>query len=125
MKTSKAEPAAERSPLARVLQCCGPIAARRISDEDTDRAAALLKSLADPSRVRIVNLLANSRAPVCVCDLTTQIGLTQGTVSFHLKKLLEAGLVERRRRGTWAYYSLDREALRRVAAILDPEGVTR
>lgn len=122
MDKSRAEPAAERSPLARVLPCCGPIAARRISGEETERAAALLKSLADPSRVRIVNVLANSRAPVCVCDLTAQVGLTQGTVSFHLKKLLEAGIVERERRGTWAYYSLDREALRRVAGILDPEG---
>jgi ArsR family transcriptional regulator len=77
----------------------------------------VFKSLADPSRVRIVNLLVTAGEPVCVCDLTPQLGLSQATVSFHLKKLVGAGLLEREQRGVWAYYSVNREALERLAAV--------
>lgn len=77
--------------------------------------AALFKALADPGRVRIVNLLANSEQAVCVCDLTQALGLSQPTVSFHLKKLTQAGLLTREQKGIWAYYSLDRTALARLS----------
>ena len=77
--------------------------------------AAIFKALADPHRVRIVNLLANASEPVCVCEFMPQLGLSQGTVSFHLKKLLDVGLLEREQRGTWAYYSLRRDGLDRLA----------
>lgn len=105
--------------------CCAKILQSRIGAKEAERAAEILKSLADPARLRIVNLLANSRGPVCVCDITERIGLTQGTVSHHLRKLLDAGLITCERRGTWAFYSLCRDALGRLAKVLDPEGATR
>ena len=81
--------------------------------------ASVFKALADPHRVRIVNLLANADEPVCVCEFMPLLGLSQGTVSFHLKKLLHAGLLEREQRATWGYYSLKRDALDKLATVFD------
>jgi len=64
-------------------------------------------------------MLARSSEPACVCELTPPLGLTQPTVSHHLKKLVQAGLLEREQRGVWAYYSLDRAAFERAASVLD------
>jgi ArsR family transcriptional regulator len=102
-------------------ECCVPLAARGMSEEDAETTATVFKSLADPSRVRIVNLLVTTDGPVCVCDLTPQLDLSQSTVSFHLKKLAQAGLLEREQRGVWAYYSVNREALERLAAVFRTE----
>lgn len=99
--------------------CCAPLGAPELSHEDAVVTASLFKALADPQRVRIVNLLAVAGEPVCVCDLTGPLGIAQPTVSHHLKKLLAAGLVRRERRGTWAYYSLDPDSLRRLADVAD------
>ena len=104
----------------REVACCTPLAAPAWSDADTADIARLCRALADPNRVRIVNLLAASPQPVCVCDLTEPLGVSQPTVSHHLRVLLDAGLVRRERRGTWAYYSLDHEALRRLASLIAP-----
>ena len=79
--------------------CCSALGATAMSDEDAETTAAVFKALADPGRVRIMNLLANADAPVCVCDLTPELGLSQPTVSFHLKKLVRAGLLQREQRG--------------------------
>jgi ArsR family transcriptional regulator len=106
-------------------ECCVPIVRRSMSDADADATAAVFKALSDPARVRIVNVLVNAAAPVCVCDLTPVLGLSQATVSFHLKKLLSAGLLERERQGTWAYYSVDRAALARVGTVFETEGAVR
>ena len=103
----------EAAPVA----CCTPVVTPDITDEDARTLASVFKALADPHRVRIVNLLANVSEPVCVCEFMPQLGLAQGTVSFHLKKLLSAGLLEREQRGTWAYYSLKRDALDRLADV--------
>jgi len=103
--------------------CCSPLAATAMSDEDAETTAAVFKALADPGRVRIMNLLANADAPVCVCDLTPELGLSQPTVSFHLKKLVQAGLLEREQRGVWAFYSVNREVLERLGTIFELEGV--
>jgi ArsR family transcriptional regulator, arsenate/arsenite/antimonite-responsive transcriptional repressor len=103
-------------------ECCRPVTASDITNGDAATLASLFKALGDPHRVRIVNLLANSEEPVCVCDFMPVLGLSQGTVSFHLKKLLGAGLVTREQRGTWAYYSLDRSALGRLAGVFASEG---
>jgi ArsR family transcriptional regulator len=65
-----------------------------------------------------VNLLARSDDPVCACELTPALGLTQPTVSHHLKKLTEAGLIEREQRGKWAYFSLDADALAQLEGIV-------
>jgi ArsR family transcriptional regulator len=85
----------------------------------------VFKALADPSRVRIVNVLANATDPVCVCDFMPRLGLSQGTVSFHLKKLLDVGLLHREQRGTWAYYSLDREAFERLSEVFATKEAAR
>jgi len=108
-----------------LISCCAPLAAPVLSDEEAEATAALFRSLADPARVRIVNLLASSEEAVCVCELTPALGLSQPTVSHHLKKLTAAGLLEREQRGKWAYYSLSGEALARLASMVEFEEVVR
>jgi ArsR family transcriptional regulator len=105
--------------------CCLPVATPDAEADQIEVLASVLKALADPSRVRIVNLLSNADEPVCVCEFTPLLGLSQPTVSFHLKKLLAAGLIHREQRGTWAYYSLDRSALATLAEALHPGGGPR
>jgi ArsR family transcriptional regulator len=101
------------------VACCTPVADPGITDEQATTLAAVFKALADPSRLRIVNLLANAPESVCVCEFIPALGLSQGTVSFHLKKLLAVGLLEREQRGTWAYYSLNPDGLERLSDIFD------
>ena len=99
------------------VACCTPLDAPTMSDAEALATATLFKALADPARVRIVNMLAAADDGVCVCDLVPHLGLSQPTVSHHLRKLADAGLLHRRREGTWAFYSLDREALARLEAV--------
>ena len=105
--------------------CCAPLGVAALSDDQAKATALVFKALADPHRVRIVNLLATSPDPVCVCEFTGPLGLSQPTVSHHLKKLVQAGLLEREQRGTWAYYSLNRDTLSRLAGAVDLQGATR
>jgi ArsR family transcriptional regulator len=93
-----------------------------MSDEQATATAELFKALADPARVRIVNVLATSEDAVCICNLIEPLGLSQPTVSHHMKKLLDAGLVEREQRGKWAYFSLRPEAAETLAAVADLKG---
>jgi ArsR family transcriptional regulator, arsenate/arsenite/antimonite-responsive transcriptional repressor len=104
------------------MDCCGPLAAPTISDEEAAATAELFRALGDSSRVKIVNVLATSDEPMCVCELTEPLGLTQPTVSHHLKRLLDAGLVEREQRGRWAYYSLNPDAAQTLARVVDLNG---
>jgi ArsR family transcriptional regulator len=97
--------------------CCTPLAAPSMTDDEAEATAALFKALGDPTRVKIVNLLATSDVPVCVCELTPHVDVAQPTVSHHLKKLADAGLLRREQRGTWAYYSLDQAATDRLASL--------
>lgn len=99
-------------------QCCVPIAVDDMTSEEAATIASLFKALGDPHRVRIVNLLATAREAVCVCDLTDFLGLTQPTVSHHMRKLVDAGVLSREQRGVWAYYSLRRDAIRRLGEVL-------
>jgi ArsR family transcriptional regulator len=108
-----------------VISCCVPLAGPILSDEDAEATAAVFRALADPTRVRIVNLLAASDEPVCVCEFVPTIGLSQPTVSHHLKKLTDAGLLEREQNGKWAYYSLSPEALERLATLIEFKEVVR
>jgi ArsR family transcriptional regulator len=101
------------------VQCCAPLAAATLSDDEAEATAALFSALGDPARVRIVNLLATTGEPVCVCDLVEPLGLTQPTVSHHMKKLAGAGLLRREQRGKWAYYTVDPAAMARVAVVAD------
>jgi ArsR family transcriptional regulator len=109
--------------IAEPVACCGSLAAPSLSDEEASATADVFRALADPSRVRIVNVLATSGEPVCVCHLIEPLGLSQPTVSHHLRKLMDAGLLDRDQRGRWAYFSLRPEAVERLAAVVDMKGV--
>lgn len=99
-------------------QCCVPIDRDGMTTREAATTASVFKALGDPHRVRIVNMLATAREAVCVCDLTGFLGLSQPTVSHHMRKLVEAGLLAREQRGVWAYYSLRDDALRRLGGVL-------
>jgi ArsR family transcriptional regulator, arsenate/arsenite/antimonite-responsive transcriptional repressor len=107
------------------VACCAPLAAPTLSDEEAVATAELFKALSDPARVRALNLLATSDEPVCICNLVEPLGLSQPTVSHHMKKLLDAGVVEREQRGKWAYFSLKSDAVEKLAAVADLKGVIR
>jgi ArsR family transcriptional regulator, arsenate/arsenite/antimonite-responsive transcriptional repressor len=111
------------SPALELVACCAPLGAPALTDQEAAATAELFKTLADPARVRAVNLLATSGEPVCICELIEPLGLSQPTVSHHMKKLLQAGLVEREQRGKWAYFSLNRDAVEKLAAVADLKGV--
>ena len=107
------------SALLEPVACCAPLAASVLSDEEAEATAELFKALGDPARVRLVNLLAQGDGSVCMCELIEPVGLSQPTVSHHMKKLVEAGLVEREQRGKWAYFSLRRGAVETLATVAD------
>ena len=101
---------------------CVSLAAPALSNEEAEATARLFAALGDPARVKIVNLLATNREPVCVCNLTRPLGLAQPTVSHHMKKLVEAGFLEREQRGKWAFFSLNQEAVSKLAGLIDLKG---
>jgi ArsR family transcriptional regulator, arsenate/arsenite/antimonite-responsive transcriptional repressor len=105
------------------IVCCAPLAAPTLDEDEAVATAVLFKALADPARVRIVNTLATSAEPVCACEFEPTLGLSQPTVSHHLKKLTDAGLLEREQRGKWASFSLKRDAVKKLAAVADLKGV--
>ena len=113
-----------RAPFVTVqaVACCAPLAASILSDDEAGATAELFKALADPARVRIVNTLATRGEPVCICELIEPLGLSQPTVSHHVKKLTDAGLLEREQRGKWAYLSLRPDAVETLAAVADLKG---
>ncbi|NUT46957.1 MAG: helix-turn-helix transcriptional regulator [Saccharothrix sp.] len=103
---------------------CGPAGCGTVGVGDLDQATAAdlatkLKLLADPVRLRLLNLLATApEGEVCACDLVEPLGRSQPTISHHLKVLRDAGLVDSDRRGTWIWYSLRREAIADVLDVL-------
>ncbi len=111
------------SALAAPVVCCAPLAAPTLDEEEATGTAELFKALSDPARVRIVNTIATAGEPVCACEFEPALGLSQPTVSHHLKKLTDAGLLEREQRGKWAYFSLKRDAVKTLAAVADLKGV--
>lgn len=85
--------------------CCPQVLAAPLDEGEATRLAAALRVLADPARLRLLSLIgAHPNGEACVCELTEPVGLTQPTVSHHLKVLAEAGLVGREKRGRWVYY---------------------
>ncbi|MEU2349917.1 metalloregulator ArsR/SmtB family transcription factor [Modestobacter sp. NPDC049651] len=102
--------------------CCTPLHREALSAADAQSLARTLKALADPTRLRLVSLVAAHGGEACVCDLTEPVGLSQPTVSHHLKVLVDAGLMSRDKRGVWAYYALVPGALDAVARVLTTEG---
>ena len=108
-----------RKQIAQLDACCTPLGPAPLSAHQAVRMAEALGVLADPVRLQIVSLLA-STAEACVCDLTPAVGVSQPTVSHHLRVLADAGLVDREQRGRWAFYRLRPEPLRLVADALVP-----
>jgi len=110
------------TPADRVGECCTPLAppaAALLKPDLAEQLARRFKALADPTRVRLLSLIGSHPAgEACVCDLTAPIGLSQGTVSFHLKTLVDAGLLTREQRGRWSFYRLIDGALDDLADIL-------
>jgi len=108
-----------------LIQCCAPLGGPALSDAEADELETVFKALADRHRVKILNrLLAAGGEAVCVCDLQDLLGLKQPSVSYHLKQLLEAGIVEREKRGSFAYFSLAEGALERVRSLLELPAMT-
>jgi ArsR family transcriptional regulator len=105
-----------------VLSCCARLDGPSLSEEEAQSTALLFKALGDPARVKIVNVLARAGQPVCACEFEPELELAQPTVSHHLRKLTEAGLLEREQRGKWAYFSLRRDAVEKLAAVADLKG---
>ena len=102
-----------------LVECCAPLSAPALTDDEAKELEAVFKALADRHRVKILNrLLAARGEAVCVCDFEPLLGLKQPTVSYHLKQLLNAGLVEREKRGSYAYFGLAEGALERVCGLL-------
>jgi ArsR family transcriptional regulator len=98
---------------------CAPLLQEPIDAEEAERLAQALKTVADPARLRLLSLIrAQPGGEACVCHLTEPLGLSQPTVSHHLKVLLGAGLVERERRGSWAYYRVVPERLASLRDVL-------
>lgn len=99
--------------------CCAPVLAPSLTEDEAVRLAAMFKALGDPTRVRLLSLIAAAEGnEACICDLTEPVGLSQPTVSHHMKKLVDAGLVEREQRGRWAFYRIVPGALDRLAEAL-------
>jgi ArsR family transcriptional regulator len=102
-----------------VLACCAPLSAQALTQDQAEQIAPLLKALADPVRLRLMSLVAsNSGGEACVCDLNDAFDLSQPTISHHLKVLHDAGLVDREKRGVWAYYRIRPEALTSISALM-------
>ena len=86
---------------------CAPLLTEPITAEQAASLSRLLKALADPTRLRLVSMVAaHEGGEACVCELTEPLGLTQPTISHHLKVLIDAGILTRDKRGVWAYYAI-------------------
>ena len=106
-----------------LVQCCAPLAEPGLTEDEADELERVFKALADRHRVKILNrLLQAGGEAVCVCDLEELLPLKQPTVSYHLKQLLDAGIVEREKRGSFAYFSVAPGALQRVSTLLGSTG---
>lgn len=101
------------------VPCCPPVLNARFGDADADLLAGAFKALADPARLKLLSFIAaQPEGEACVCHLTGPVGLSQPTVSHHLKLLHEAGLLGREKRGAWVYYRIVPERLEALQAAL-------
>ena len=108
-------------PVASASASCAPLAEAPLSAPDAGELASRLKAVADPARLQLLSILmASEGLQACTCDLTEPLGLSQPTVTHHLRKLLDAGLVTAERRGVWTYYRVEPSALASLAAVLTP-----
>ena len=101
------------------VACCSPLTKAPLTAGQADRIAPLLKALADPVRLRLLSLVAShADGEACQCDLNDAFDLSQPTISHHLKVLHDSGLLERDKRGVWAYYRVRAGALADLGALL-------
>jgi ArsR family transcriptional regulator len=106
-------------PIATIAASCPPLLQEPLAAGDAEELASALKAIADPARLRLLSLIqAQPGHEACVCHLIEPLGLSQPTVSHHLKVLLQAGLVEREQRGNWAYFTVREEPLAALRAVL-------
>ena len=111
--------ASDLLPVIENVSCCSDLP-MTLTGEDAEAMAARFKALADPTRIQLLHLVAGAgRDEACVCDLTDSVALSQPTVSHHLRILVEAGLLTRERRGTWAWYRVADTGLRTLRADLE------
>ena len=109
---------------ADAAECCATPPADALTVAEADSIARTFKALGDPTRVRLLSLIAASAGQeACVCDLIGPVGLSQPTVSHHMKQLVDAGLVTREQRGKWAYYMLVPATLAMLSGVLDPQSL--
>jgi ArsR family transcriptional regulator, arsenate/arsenite/antimonite-responsive transcriptional repressor len=102
-----------------LIQCCAPLAEPALTEQEAKELETVFKALADRHRVKILNrLIGAGGEAVCVCDFEAMLDLKQSTVSYHLKQLLDAGIVHREKHGSYAYFSLAPDALERVSGLL-------
>jgi ArsR family transcriptional regulator len=105
------------------VACCVPLVRQPLTAEAATDLARTLKAIADPARLRLLSMIAaHEGGEACVCDLTEPLGLTQPTVSHHLKVLVDAGLLTRDKRGVWAYFTLVPGALDSLSDVLSTQG---
>lgn len=113
-------------PVAELAACCAPMTGREMDAAAAERLAGVLKALADPTRLRLLSIVAGGQdGEECICNLTDRVGVSQPTVSHHMKVLVEAGLLEREQRGKWAYYRIVPGALDALAGLLARTGGRR
>jgi ArsR family transcriptional regulator len=103
-----------------VTACAPSGLAAPIGRPEAEQLAALLKAIADPTRIQLISYInASNNAEACVCNLTEPLALTQPTVSHHLKVLTDAGLIEREKRGTWVWYTVNQERWQQISKLLE------
>jgi len=113
----------DRPALPLVDACCAPLLREPLTPGQAADLARMLKALADPTRLRLVSMVAaHEGGEACVCDLTEPLGLTQPTISHHLKILVDAGIFTRDKRGVWAYYALVPATLEALSSVLSTTG---
>ena len=116
-------PVSVEVPASPAAACRAPLVRRPLSAEEAADLSRALKAIADPARLRLLSLVAaHDGGEACVCDLTEPLGLSQPTVSHHLKVLVDAGLLSRDKRGVWAYHALVPGALDALAGVLSTAG---
>lgn len=108
------------------LACCPPLLEEVISEEDAEVAAQAFRALSDPTRVRLLSMVASApEGEACVCELVPKLDVSQPTVSHHLKVLHDAGILNRERRGSWAYYRVRPGAMEAIAKAVTPATAVR
>jgi ArsR family transcriptional regulator len=101
------------------VDCCTPVAGSSLGNDEALELERLLRSLADRHRLRILNMLVRAAGePICVCEFTAELELPQQNVSYHLKQLVDAGVIVRERHGRYSYYALVEDALDHIAELV-------